>query len=479
MTKNSDFLRLHTLYERRALRILLKAFRQIGKDIPFDVLTSDNAETVILLAANQADLGKALFKAHLSIGKSYGNLESRRYRREIKKFKPLPLFNEAFQAFLLGYHRNFGGENIVLLTKTYVATVVSEIVAGTDENETVVQMRDRIYKTVNSPNFYRWQALRIARTETTFAMNSAKQISGEVSGLTMEKVWITAVDGREREAHRAMSGTAVGQDETFNVGGEKMQYPGDRLNGASGGNLINCRCSFGYRAKRDAEGNLMWGDEPTNVNSNYETKLSQHPGLKEYCEENNIKLDESFLNLFDDNVKIKLTRNVGEGSACFYDENRVNIATKIKAGKEKIIYHEFGHALDHNYNLWLDDSVDGLMKKYKNKWKSDGYKELMKLDEEWKKENAIITKRIFNQEAIGDDKENVSAFADTLMSLHQGAGAGHDRSYFKDKRNRNAEFIAHAFENKYIGNPYFKKVAPDLYDDMINLVESLIIKYKL
>ena len=228
--------------------------------IPFEALTKDNAESVIKLTVNNEELNKALFKVHLTIGKSYGNMEASRFRREIKKWKPLPLFNEAFQLFLLNYYKEFGGENITLLTETYVQAVVTEIRKATFENETVIQMRDRIFRTVNKPNFYKWQALRIARTETTFAMNSAKQIAGEVSGLVMEKVWIAAVDSRTRQEHLEANGKAVALNEPFIVGGEKLMFPGDKLNGASAGNLIACRCTFGNRARRDANGDLIFTD---------------------------------------------------------------------------------------------------------------------------------------------------------------------------------------------------------------------------
>ena len=262
----TNFLKLHSTYENKAVRILLKEFRKMSAKIPFDVLTKDNAESVIKLTINNEELNKALFKVHLTIGKSYGNMEARRFRREIKKWKPLPLFNEAFQRYLLKYYADFGGENITLLTDTYVQAVVSEIRKATFENETVIQMRDRIFKTVNSPNFYKWQALRIARTETTFAMNSAKQIAGEVSGLVMEKVWISVFDNRTRSYakgdnfdHLEMNGKTVLLNEYFNVGGEKMAFPGDKSS-ASAGNIINCRCTWNARARRDANGNLIFTD---------------------------------------------------------------------------------------------------------------------------------------------------------------------------------------------------------------------------
>ena len=256
----SNWLKLHSTYENKAVRILLKEFRKMSAKIPFEVLTKDNAENVIKLTINNEELERALFKVNLTIGLSYGNLEARRFRREIKKWKPLPLFNEAFQLFLLNYYKEFGGENITLLTDTYVQAVVTEIRKATFENETVIQMRDRIFKTVNKPNFYKWQALRIARTETTFAMNSAKQIAGEVSGLVMEKVWIAAVDSRTRAEHLEANGKAVPLNEPFIVGGEKLMFPGDKLNGASASNLVACRCTMGNRARRDENGNLIWID---------------------------------------------------------------------------------------------------------------------------------------------------------------------------------------------------------------------------
>ena len=233
-------LKLDATYENKALRILLKEFRKMSAKISFDALTKANAEAIIPFAIDEKAMQEALFKVHYTIGKSYGNLEARKLRQEIKKFKPLPLFNVAFMNFLLAYYAEFGGEEIKLLTATYITAIVEEIRKATYENETVLQMRDRIYKTVNSPNFYKWQALRIARTETTFAMNRAKLISGEVSGLTMEKYWIAKIDSRTRDIHAYMNGKKVGQNELFDVDGEKMLHPGDRTNGASARNLVNC-----------------------------------------------------------------------------------------------------------------------------------------------------------------------------------------------------------------------------------------------
>lgn len=259
----SSFIQHHNAYEAKALKILLKEFRKILKSINYNNLTFDNAEALITLNIKEGDLQKALYKVHYTIGKSYGNFIARQLRADNpiqeKKWKPLPLFSDAFQQFLIAFYLRNGGELIKTLTETLVAQVVREIRNSTYENETVIQMRDRIFKTVNKPNFYKWQAMRIARTETTFAMNSAKEIAGEVSGVVLEKIWLGKNDGRERPSHIAMNNKTVGQNEMFNVGGVQMKYPGDKENGTAA-ETINCRCTFGYKAKRDENGRLIFTD---------------------------------------------------------------------------------------------------------------------------------------------------------------------------------------------------------------------------
>lgn len=251
----------HSIYERQFFQRLIKFFRDVANAITFGLLTEANAESVIGLYFSERQLRSILFNTQLSIGDRYGKIVGNKLNKEFRKegFK-YPLFSEKFQGYLIKYYDDFGGENIKLLSETYTKTVVAEIRKATELGETVDQMQKRIQKVVKSPKFYKPQALRIARTETTFAMNSAKQMSGEVSGFLMEKVWSAKIDGRERDSHRVVDRTAVEQNALFNVGGEKMSFPGDKLNGASASNLINCRCSYGYRGKRDKDGQLIYVD---------------------------------------------------------------------------------------------------------------------------------------------------------------------------------------------------------------------------
>ena len=60
------------------------------------------------------------------------------------------------------------------------------------------------------------------------------------------KTWRTVGDGKVRDAHAAANGQTVDADAFFNVMGERLEYPGDRWNGASLKNVIRCRCTALY-----------------------------------------------------------------------------------------------------------------------------------------------------------------------------------------------------------------------------------------
>ena len=87
-----------------------------------------------------------------------------------------------------------------------------------------------------------WQtrAERIARTETTGAFNAGADQAYAEEGAAV-KMWLCAPDARTRDAHLAANGTCVSTDDSFDVDGEFLSFPGDPS--GSAGNVINCRCT--------------------------------------------------------------------------------------------------------------------------------------------------------------------------------------------------------------------------------------------
>jgi hypothetical protein len=264
-----SFIQHHNAYTAKALKLLIPEYRKHLQSIPFKNLTFENSTALILSNFNEESLMKVMYKIHYTIGKAYGYYSAQLLRRENpiqeKKWKPLPLFNEEFQNFLIKFYQKKGGELIVTLSRTMAERVTQDIISGTFENETVEQMRDRMMRTVNDPKYYEWMCMRIARTETGFAMNAGKYVGGQISGVLMEKVWIAKKGGNRRHEHQYMNGKKVGAKDYFILsGGVKLRFPCDRDGQGSrraiGSQVINCSCTYGFQAKRDENGRLIFTD---------------------------------------------------------------------------------------------------------------------------------------------------------------------------------------------------------------------------
>lgn len=265
--ESAQFAILHASYEKKALSMLLKEFRILFKNINYNNLSFDEriTEAVILLNFNEEALLKILYKIHYTIGLNFGRLKSREFRKanpvQIKAYRPIANFDKDFKEYLLEYFRIYGGRQIKTISQTAVKAVIIELRKGAKLGETEAEMRDRLLKRVNKPDFYAWQAQRIARTETTIAMNAAHEVAMIGTGAQMDKVWRTRMDGKERNSHYAANKQEVAQDKNFLVGGYQMKFPGDRTNGAPAKLIVNCRCRLDYKPKRDPSGRLQFNDE--------------------------------------------------------------------------------------------------------------------------------------------------------------------------------------------------------------------------
>jgi hypothetical protein len=170
---------------------------------------------------------------------AFVNYESTRKGKMTKKDIADVIFFRELSAFVIrtrGLHIKY----ITETTRSVIKRILGDSVAnGLGIEETVRQIllltniRDRA------------RARTIARTEVIGAGNYGSQKGAEATGLSLEKVWLTAVDGRERPEHRDANGNRVGLQEPFTVGGQELMYPHAENGTAS--NVINCRCAVVYK----------------------------------------------------------------------------------------------------------------------------------------------------------------------------------------------------------------------------------------
>ena len=254
-----QWLKWHNGYERSARVIFQRAFKEIAKDIPFERMTVGTYKSYMQTHVSKEKIFDSYVKVYSEVGTKHGKRVGVQINKQIneKNFTVDGFLNE-FQKTLIKFLVTNEGSRITSVRQSYIKYLTQIMSKGIEEGKTISMISTDMTKLIKSRNFYRWQALRIARTETTAASNYAATVSSSVSGVLMDKVWISALDERTRQGrfnHLVMNQKRVPLDKAFNVSGEKLMFPGDPK--GSGGNVINCRCSVAQVVRRDSDGNIM------------------------------------------------------------------------------------------------------------------------------------------------------------------------------------------------------------------------------
>jgi len=125
-----------------------------------------------------------------------------------------------------------------LISGTTADLIASAIAVNVGEGERVIS---KAIREAVGGNIAQHRARTIARTETHDASQASQlEMVNKMNFPPDGKEWVTIQDGRERDSHRRSDGQERKREDPFDVGGKKMQRPGDRRGGAS--EVINCRC---------------------------------------------------------------------------------------------------------------------------------------------------------------------------------------------------------------------------------------------
>lgn len=237
-----DKLRLRQ--ELQAYRIVRRNVLKIVNSIKFENMTIGTYQSLIYGNVSQQDI-KDMYK------EIYNTLIKPQYKRTEKTIKA----EIDFQAIITAWLNSNAGLRIVSVQQTLIESIIEVIQQGYTDNISIADI------TINLQNKFGWykaQALRIARTETTTATNFATTLAAENSDYELNKTWISVQDNRTRRPpksmfdHLDMNGQIVDANKPFFVGGEEIYYPGDP--NAKAGNVINCRCKVVFTIKEDEDG---------------------------------------------------------------------------------------------------------------------------------------------------------------------------------------------------------------------------------
>jgi HK97 family phage portal protein len=133
-----------------------------------------------------------------------------------------------------------------LKTKTVLQTMKKDLVAQINEgirlkedSATIAKRVSRFFKGTNNS-----RAMRIARTNTNYAVNAGTDIAAAASGIFTHKIWVTQRDPKVRHLHVPMDGVTILLDEKFHLDNDDiLSMPGDP-EAQKPESVVNCRCTL-------------------------------------------------------------------------------------------------------------------------------------------------------------------------------------------------------------------------------------------
>lgn len=218
---------------------------------------------------------------------------------------------------------------------------------------------------------------------------------------------------------------------------------------------------------------------------------------------------------------------ITEGSGSYYSPTFKHVCISVnKSSIERLsaskwyqsglVFHEYGHALDYQKGIHSEKSLIKMFDDWKAAVAKDDGKALeaaihaildpekQKFDDWWhnsSEQKAAMQARAdaikagdlkaYNKavkayndlyerlyrEHLYELEEQLGAFSDCLGAALRGkrwvSPRNHKKNYFSIRENQLAEFIAHCSENYWNGNPYFKKLDPQLYNLMCEYIKNL------
>lgn len=230
--------------EVQAYRIVRRNIIKIVNAIPFNNMSKLTYEFLIYSNVTESQI-KEMYK---EIYTTLGNPQYKRIKRSIKA-------DITFESIIQAWINSNLGYRIVSVHQTLIDSIIAVIAKGYEDNISVADITRNLQ---NKFGWYKAQALRIARTETTTATNYATVVAAQNSDFVLEKTWISVQDNRTRRPpksvydHLDMNGVKVALNQPFFTSGEEIMYPGDPS--AKAGNVINCRCKVVFTVKEDENG---------------------------------------------------------------------------------------------------------------------------------------------------------------------------------------------------------------------------------
>lgn len=303
----------------------------------------------------------------------------------------------------------------------------------------------------------------------------------------------TVGDDRVREEHRVLDGATYPVDDPF---WDTFMPP----------NGWRCRCDVIQVAGPLAEPNELPEITPGfnhNPGSSLKIATEDHPYFQNLTDAKRqslmtmmaswanmpanmkrypVDIDPVLWRLLRHKPQLMLRKNL-KGSYYSPSDGKVAISTGARFDRSAyhqaaVAYHEYGHAAHFSRGLITSYQTDRALDEVFQKCKDAIAGRAGTLHLEMKKLSLSLLRKPYGWELNGynadDYLEMLGVAADTLEALTKGRfGWGHGHKYFALPNRDKMEWFAHASSNRFMGNPVFEELMPEVYDLMVSYIRSL------
>ena len=239
--------RTRASFQRQAISIVRKALKAYYAPITLVLKKGELPTKDQIDGLDKAIIRQMFIDVHFMVGSKFATSIFKSFMKRTQTFA-----EDVYMSNVLNEIDTRGAtmvSNIDVASKAIIRRVIAE---ETARGEGIPQIALEVSKSVNSINFKR--GIRIARTEVIRASNSGAMTGANMTGLALNKEWISTLDSRIRTNangstfdHRRADGETVDKDAMFVKTGQALEYPVD-WNG-SAANIIQCRCTLGFKRK--------------------------------------------------------------------------------------------------------------------------------------------------------------------------------------------------------------------------------------
>ena len=224
--------------------VIVKRFYKKQYNIAIDLFLR-NRQTQPSFIFKMTDFINIYKQLYKNVGMRFAKWYVRNYKKYIKKTLSITDYEVFWEERFFNYGGQVGAARAIMVSNTARKTFMRIVQTFLTDPEFMmlgVPQQARILRRKFN-HYAQFQAERVVRTEATNAANFGTMQSALTvfPGDEMKKEWIASFDDRTRDTHAAADSQVVNYNESFLVGSEYLNYPGDPSGSST--EVINCRCS--------------------------------------------------------------------------------------------------------------------------------------------------------------------------------------------------------------------------------------------